>query len=200
MTDPAGPPGGAPPRRPRPVLPAVQAAEQELPAVGRMIAESFEATHPITEEYRVGLLAVADLVGEYRILVVRDADDGSPLAAVAVQRPPGDGLPREEIGFRMLTVHPRARGLGLGRALVAAAFAEARAQGVGAVTIYSGPEMVEAHALYRSTGFTRWPERETRVVDGGKRLLCFTAPVPDRRAPAAERTDAAYVEQVRMWS
>jgi ribosomal protein S18 acetylase RimI-like enzyme len=180
--------GSGPRRRPRPVLPAVPATAQELPALGRMIAESFEATHPITDEYRTGLLAVADIVGEYRILVVRDADDGSPLAAVAVQRPRRDGVAREEIGFRMLTVHPRARGLGLGRALVATAFAEARAQGVDTVTIYSGPEMVEAHTLYRSAGFTRWPERETRIVDGGKRLLCFSAPVPDIEAPRSPST------------
>lgn len=52
-----------------------------------------------------------------------------------------------------VVVDRAARGAGIGRALVAAALAEAARLGVGQVWLTSRPSRLEARALYRSMGF-----------------------------------------------
>ncbi|MEL4504712.1 GNAT family N-acetyltransferase [Luteococcus sp. H138] len=76
---------------------------------------------------------------------------GSPLQEVAG---PGEGE------FRVLGVDPTAQGSGVGRLLVQAAIDRARADGLSAIVLSSSEWMTTAHALYRSLGFVRTPERD----------------------------------------
>jgi hypothetical protein len=51
---------------------------------------------------------------------------------------------------------------------------EAAERGAVRVVMSSGPDMIAAHQLYDSMGFTRLTERETRIGDGHTRpLLAF---------------------------
>lgn len=76
---------------------------------------------------------------------------GSPLQEVAG---PGEGE------FRVLAVDPAAQGTGVGRLLARAAIDRARADGLPALALSSSDWMTTAHALYRSLGFVRTPERD----------------------------------------
>lgn len=57
--------------------------------------------------------------------------------------------------MRVLAVAPDAQGQGVGRELVEAVIARARADGRGGLAIYTRPSMVAAHRLYASLGFER---------------------------------------------
>lgn len=73
---------------------------------------------------------------------------GTKLAEVAA---PG------EAGFRMLAVDPRARGRGIGEALVQECLDRARAEGAAAMRLSTKEDMHAAHRLYERLGFSRTP-------------------------------------------
>jgi ribosomal protein S18 acetylase RimI-like enzyme len=78
----------------------------------------------------------------------------------------------DEAEFRMLAVHPLARGGGTARALVTAVLERARAAGARAVVLSSGREMTAAHRLYETFGFRRRPDRDWDP-SGHDRLLVY---------------------------
>ncbi len=119
---------------------------------------------------------VAALPGKYarpsgRLLMA--VDQGRPAGCVAM-RPLGDG----DVEMKRLYVAPESRGSGLGRRLVEAIVAEARAAGYARICLDSLPVMARAIALYRDCGFVEvppyWPSpvetvymaRELRPPDG----------------------------------
>lgn len=66
-----------------------------------------------------------------------------------------------ELEFRMLAVDPAVQRGGIGRAMVERIIDHARTlPGIEAVSLTSGSEMVQAHRLYESMGFSRVPERD----------------------------------------
>ena len=71
---------------------------------------------------------------------------------------------REDIGeIKRMYVRPQYRGRGLGRALLETIIEEAEEVGYPAVRLDSARFMKEAHALYRSAGFSEidpYPESE----------------------------------------
>ncbi|MCR6031627.1 GNAT family N-acetyltransferase [Nocardioides sp. zg-579] len=90
-------------------------------------------------------------------------DDGNVLGTVTIC-PPGSSwreISRAGEGeFRMLAVHPAARGRGVGAALVDLVLDRFRYDGATAVVMSSLREMADAHRLYARAGFTRLPERD----------------------------------------
>jgi len=159
------------------------AAPEEYAAVGDLWEEAFTATFTITEWYRDNLHRVAEHAVDNEVWVA--TVDGELVGALLVPRPgvrvepPGSEHDRpEELGFRLLGVRPSARGRGVARLLVAQVVRIARDRGLSRLGIWSGPQMTAAHRLYESLGFVRRPERETKVVDGGQRLLSFTLDLP----------------------
>lgn len=90
-------------------------------------------------------------------------DDGAVVGTVTWCPP---GSPLREIGtddegeFRMLAVDPGVQGRGVGRLLVELVLRLAREAGLSAVVLSSADWMTAAHALYRSMGFERIPERD----------------------------------------
>jgi len=65
---------------------------------------------------------------------------------------------KDAAGFRLLAVDPRARGMGVGRALTEACIARARAQGVGQVILHTTRAMQVAWEMYERMGFERSPD------------------------------------------
>lgn len=71
----------------------------------------------------------------------------------------------DELEMRMLVVDPCRQGAGIGTAMVRAVMVHARSlDGVRAVSLSTGDSWLSAHALYRSLGFRRQPERDWQVT------------------------------------
>jgi ribosomal protein S18 acetylase RimI-like enzyme len=96
---------------------------------------------------------LAGLPGKYAApsgaLLIARAMDGEPLGCVAL-RPLDDAGHCE---MKRLYVSPRARGLGLGKALIDAVIAEAIRIGYREMRLDTLPTMGEAIALYRKASF-----------------------------------------------
>lgn len=75
------------------------------------------------------------------------------------------GLPSTWAGFRKLAVHPRCRGSGAGRALVARCVQMARDNGAEAVGIHTASFMTAACRLYEGMGFRRCAEHDLTASD-----------------------------------
>jgi len=143
----------------------------EVERAGEVVVAAYQALEgapPIDENgYANELRAVARRAREAVVLVAVDnadelvgcvtyvPDDASPFA---------EGLAPGEASMRMLGVAPDARRRGMGRSLVEACIARARAEGRERVFIHSGTWMREAHAMYESLGFVRVPERDWTPV------------------------------------
>ena len=67
-------------------------------------------------------------------------------------------LEKNAAGFRLLAVHPDARGSGIGKQLTLSCIARAREQGLAQVIIHSTKAMQTAWNMYESIGFQRSAE------------------------------------------
>ena len=92
--------------------------------------------------------------------------DGEPVGVCQLRYRYGLWLESEDCHLEDLYVRESARGLGLGRALVAAAVERARARGCGRVELDTNEGNAAARALYESFGFSSWAE-----TPGGNNLL-----------------------------
>ncbi len=150
----------------------------ELAEVGDLTVAAYEGEGFLVgdEEYaeelrdtdrrdREAELLVAVIDG--RVLgTVTVAEAGTPFAELA-----HDG----ELEFRMLAVHPGARGRGVGAALTRAVLARAGELGVERVVCCSLDRMTTAHRMYERLGFRRLPARDWSV--NGLQLLSFEHPL-----------------------
>jgi len=117
---------------------------------------------------------LASLPGKYAPptgeLMLAHSPDGDALGCVAV-RPLEAGAVCE---MKRLYVRPAARGLGIGRALVAAIIDAAETLGYTQMKLDTLPSMPEALALYKRCGFLEIPAYYHNPVPGtvylGKRL------------------------------
>ncbi|WP_245192407.1 GNAT family N-acetyltransferase [Arthrobacter pigmenti] len=79
-----------------------------------------------------------------------------------------------ELEFRMLAVDPAVQRGGIGRRMVEWIIGYARTlEGIDAVSLTSGSNMVRAHGLYESLGFERVPSRDWWVPDEDIHLWVF---------------------------
>ena len=104
---------------------------------------------------------------EAELWVAEDDESGEVLGTVTLCPV---GSPWREIGtddeaeFRMLAVDPRARGRGVGSALMDLVVRRAQEDGASAIVLSSLAEMTAAHRIYQRRGFERAPERDWSPV------------------------------------
>jgi len=147
----------------RPVLP------QEFDALGELTVQSYQALmdEPLGD-YAQELRDVAGRATDSVVLVA--VGDGSEVLG-GVTFVPGSGRTMSEFddadaaGIRMLAVHPSHQGNGVGRALVEACIARARAAGRARLVLHSTKYMHAAQSLYRSLGFERDPTHDVAFTD-----------------------------------
>jgi ribosomal protein S18 acetylase RimI-like enzyme len=157
------------------------ATADEYEAIGDLGVAAYGHDYDISDGYRRSLRDVAARAAEHEVWVAVDRQTGQLLGSVVTPRPGGhvSELGRDgELDFRLLAVAPSARRRGIGRLLTEHVIALAAERGATRVVMNSGPNMTGAHQLYYSMGFTRLPERETRIVDGYTQpLLAFSLEV-----------------------
>jgi ribosomal protein S18 acetylase RimI-like enzyme len=124
---------------------------EDFRAVTRLFGD-YAASLGVDLGYQDFAAEVANLPGKYRppngeLFVGLDVA-GEGLGCVAL-RPMADG----DCEMKRLYVAPAARGLGLGRALVAAVVLRAREIGYSRIKLDTLPEMEAALAVYRRAGF-----------------------------------------------
>jgi len=93
-------------------------------------------------------------------------------------------FPSNTAGIRATAVDPRARGQGIGRALVDACIQRAAAAGLSSIALHTADFMVAAVALYEKAGFRRAPEYDYRAGDyfmsdgDDLKAIAYVRPIP----------------------
>lgn len=146
------------------------ARPEEYTAVGEMTVQAYAEDgmlHP--ESDYVDTLRDAASRAEKAELWVAVDDDLRVLGSVTFCPP---GSPYRELAgdgegeFRMLGVHPSARGRGVARTLVERCIARSRELGDRRIVICSDVQMATAHRLYARLGFVRAPELDWSPLPG----------------------------------
>lgn len=156
----------------------IRAAQpHELATVGELTATAYadDGLGYLESEYSNVLRDAASRAEQAELWVAVDEDQ--QVLGTVTFCPPGSAY-RELAGdgegeFRMLGVHPSARGRGVGHALVQRCIARSRELGDHRMVICSDREMRTAHRLYARLGFERAPERDWSPVPGVD-LIAFT--------------------------
>lgn len=133
------------------------------------------ATQP--DPQRLALLTNAAARAAAGDLLVAVEDDIGRIVGTASLLRPDSALVRQSRGgeaeLRLLAVLPEARRRRLGWALMQEALARARAWGVPALVLDTGPTNFRSQRLYHRLGFERRPERETIPASRGGNLAVF---------------------------
>jgi GNAT superfamily N-acetyltransferase len=139
----------------RPALPS------EYGAIGDLTASTYLDEELAGADYAATLRDVPARAAEATVLVAEL--DGRLVGSVTVATRGGPYAEQAEPGtavLRMLVTDPRARGAGVGTALVEAAVATARTDGCLVVRLSTKATMTAAHRIYERLGFTRTPARD----------------------------------------
>jgi ribosomal protein S18 acetylase RimI-like enzyme len=108
------------------------------------------------------------------LVAVRDGEVvGSVTYYAPGPRSEAQGWPADWAGLRLLAVAPRARGLGIGRALMEASIARARADGAAALALHTTEMMAVARGMYERMGFVRVPERDYVSRSGERGAMAY---------------------------
>ena len=139
----------------------------DLPRIGALTAGVYVDDGLAPPEYVPTLADAAGRAALAELLVARDGDEIVGSVALVLDGEFGEVLrSADEAGFRMLVVHPAARGRGVGELLVTACLERARAAGKHRMVISTDPRMTAAHRLYERLGFARLPERDWSPLPG----------------------------------
>lgn len=147
-----------------------EAHANEFERIGEITVEAYREVGETEEAYYSELRDVGARAALVPVLVALEEGTGRILGNVTYVPGPGPyfegAFGNEAAAFRMLAVAADARGLGAGRALVAACIARARAAGRTSIGIYTRPFMHAAHRLYRSFGFRHEPDLDWEFEPG----------------------------------
>ncbi|GAA4181639.1 GNAT family N-acetyltransferase [Gryllotalpicola koreensis] len=153
------------------------ARPDEYAVIGELSYAAYAADYEIGDDYGHTLRHPELRAADYEIWVAAEQATGELLGTTSTLR---HGVPEsrgralaDELYFRLLAVAPAARRRGIGARLTTHTIDLARERGLRAVALNSGENMVGAHALYRSLGFERIPERDV-VFEGEHPHTVFT--------------------------
>lgn len=141
----------------------------EMDILGELTVAAYREAGETDEDYYPELRDVATRAALVPVLVAVDADTRRVLGGVTYVPGPGpyhEGEFGDVAAFRMLAVAPDVRGRGIGRALVEAVIARARAEQRPGICLFTRPFMTAAQQLYASLGFTRQPRRDWEFAPG----------------------------------
>jgi len=118
---------------------------------------------PTFLSYRATVPDVWSRIGDGLLLVAERRDD--IIGTVHYYEPvpgetTGEEWPADWASFRLLGVHPEARGLGVGRVLVEECVRRARADGAPVLGLHTSEWMWVARDMYERMGFVRYPEND----------------------------------------
>jgi N-acetylglutamate synthase-like GNAT family acetyltransferase len=137
-----------------------EAVAADAPAVASLLGQ---LGYPVKEEAVVGRIARHRTSGSDVLLVAEADGEKAGLAALHVS------LALEYEGdagkLSALVVDERFRGRGIGRALVAAIEAEARARGCVLLFLTTAERRGDAHEFYRAVGFEETGRRFAKPLD-----------------------------------
>ncbi|MEC3954617.1 GNAT family N-acetyltransferase [Nocardia sp. CDC153] len=142
---------------------------KDFAAVGELTVEVYVGEGHVNPQspYVAELADTATRAESAEILVAVRGDE--VLGSLTMARP---GTPYADIArpgefeFRMLAVSKRARGLGIGTALLEKVIDTARAEGFEAVVLTTMPTMQDARRMYDRLGFRHVPDRDWRTSTG----------------------------------
>lgn len=141
----------------------------EMDGLGALTVAAYRDAGETDEDYYPELRDVAARATVVPVLVAVESGTGRLLGGVTYVPGPGpyhEGEFGDAAAFRMLAVAADARGRGVGRALVQAVIARARADGRPAVCLFTRPFMTAAQRLYASLGFVRQPQHDWEFAPG----------------------------------
>jgi GNAT superfamily N-acetyltransferase len=132
----------------------------------------YESAFPV-ENWRPYLKDILDLEGRAEASELLVAEREGKIVACVSYFPPGakasyptdafsEPWPQDWSAFRLLAVHPSARGTGVGRLLTDACIERARAQGAPTIGLHTTAPMSIARAMYERMGFERSPRFDFR--------------------------------------
>ncbi|GKV73590.1 N-acetyltransferase [Pseudarthrobacter sp. NCCP-2145] len=152
-----------------------RAVPADFPEVRRITRDAYlRAGHFAADHPYMSVLEDVEHRAEHAQVWVAEAA-GRAVAAVTLTfagQPYSEIAQDGDLEFRMLAVDPAQQARGVGRAVVREIIEHARQlPGISAISITSATFMERAHALYRSLGFRRAPERDWYVP--GEDLLLW---------------------------
>lgn len=151
------------------------ARPEEYGLVGELTVEAYVHGGLVSPEssYVRTLRDAADRAANAELLVAEVAGE---VAGAVAYCPPGSPYANlaeaDEAEFRMLAVREKARGTGVGRAMVRACVERARAAGLSGVRLSTQRNMESARRMYERMGFVRTPERDW-APEPGMDLLTY---------------------------
>lgn len=156
--------------------------DSEVAEVGALLMQAYRDDYPqLGEEYLAEIAAVAERAAEHLVWVAEDPATGEILGTVTTPRPGGrlsDLAQAGELEVRLLGVAQRARGRGVGQALMRHCRLLARIRGEARVVLNTSSETPAAQRVYERLGFERLTGREREIVlpDGRPvTLLAYSA-------------------------
>ena len=134
----------------------------QVALVMRDAYQEYQASFPpeMWEVYARNIMDVRSRLGVSELIV---AEHGGPVVGAVTFYPNAvqseqEGWPPGWAGVRLLAVHPDARGLGIGRALMDECLRRARRGAAQAVGLHTSEVMRVARGMYVRMGFERTPE------------------------------------------
>ena len=149
------------------------AGSEELDQVALLIRDAYveyQASFPpeVWEGYARDIMDVRSRLDTSELIVAEHA--GGVVGAVTFYpnaSPSEQGeWPPGWTGVRLLAVHPDARGLGIGRALMDECLRRSRQRGAGTLGLHTTELMAVARGMYERMGFVRMPEFDFHPAPG----------------------------------
>jgi len=132
-------------------------AQTDKPAVDQVVRDAWielASVMPGWDQLAPRLVALTENAGYTEIVVAElDGDIVGAVGYVGPHRPKPDFFAPEWPMVRFMSVAPKARGHGVGRALLNECIRRAERDNTGLIALHTTPVMAAAQSLYRRAGF-----------------------------------------------